>query len=63
VQRLEILRYIRANKGVYGSEIPDDDDTMECLSGLVAEGLVRSEPARMDDFFSLTKAGKRACRF
>lgn len=63
MQRMEILRYIRAHNGVYGSELPDDDDTMACLTALVEEGLVRSEPSRMDDYFYLTKAGKRACQF
>jgi len=62
MQRLEILRFIRACKGAYGSEIPDDDDTMANLTALVEEGLVSSEPSRMDDYFYLTKAGKRACR-
>jgi hypothetical protein len=61
MQRIEILKYIRANNGVYGSEIPDDDDTTASLASLVEEGLVRSESARMDDYFYLTKAGKRAC--
>lgn len=62
MQRMEILKYIRANKGIYGNELPDDDDTLSALSDLVQEGLVRSEPARLDDFFSLTTAGRKACR-
>lgn len=62
MQRMEILKYIRASKGAYGSEIPDDDDTMASLARLVEDGLVRSEPSRMDDYFTLTKAGKRAAR-
>ncbi len=62
MQRSEILRFIRARNGVYGSEIPDDDDTLECLSKLCEDGLVRSDPAKLDDYFYLTKAGKRAAR-
>lgn len=60
--RTEILKFIRANNGAYGSEIGYDDDTIECLTRLVEEGLVRSEPSRMDDYFYLTRAGKLTAR-
>lgn len=62
MQRTEILMFIRARNGAYGSEIPDDDDTMASLTGLLEDGLVRSDPSRLDDFFYLTKAGKRHLR-
>lgn len=62
MQRTEILMFIKARNGAYGSEIPDDDETMDYLSGLVEQGLVRSDPAKLDDYFYLTKAGKRALR-
>ena len=53
----ELLKLI--GNGAYGSEIPDDDATMETLSRCVREGLVDSESARMDDFFWLTPKGIR----
>ena len=58
--RTDLLRFINARRGVYGNEIPDDDYTTESLTWLVEQGLLRSEPARLDDYFYLTKAGKRA---
>lgn len=57
----ELLKLI--GNGAYGSEIPDDDDTSEALCELVEDGLVRSEPSRLDDFFYLTAAGKQELPF
>ena len=53
----ELLKLI--GNGAYGSEIPDDDATTEVLTECVRDGLVDSEPTRMDDFFWLTPKGIR----
>jgi hypothetical protein len=62
MQCTETLMFIKARNGAYGNEIPDDDDTLDSLTWLVEQGLVRSEPSRLDDYYYLTKAGKKYLR-
>lgn len=46
--------------GAYGYELPDDEATIVILSECVTRGWVSSESTRIDDFFFLTPAGRRA---
>ena len=43
--------------GAYGSDIADDDKTVDLLAACCQMCWVVSEPVRFDDFFSLTPAG------
>lgn len=53
----ELLELI--GDGNYGSQIPDDDETLEALTIGIMNGLIRNEASRVDDFYWLTPKGRR----
>jgi hypothetical protein len=48
--------------GAYGSDIPDDDATIEVLTECVEDGLIIVELSRVDDYYWLTPKGRKALR-
>ena len=56
MKKSDLLKLI--GDGCYGSDIPDDDETIAALQECHEAGLIGTERARLDDFFFLTEAGK-----
>lgn len=57
----ELLKQV-GRRGCRGSDVAEDDATMDALNDLTEAGYIISTPARFDDYFELTKAGRAALK-